>query len=70
MTREEVEAVQPPPNTSWDGEWEATFVWDTSMDEGAEGDPVWWRWYLEHDGHEDCCHHTHMMIFDRTVEAS
>lgn len=68
MTREEVEALEPPPNTSWVGEWHPSFEWDTTMEDDAEGDPVWIRDYLLHDGHEVCCHHTRMMILDRTVD--
>ena len=70
MTREEVEALDPPTDCSWVGEWDATHVWDLSMDDDAEGDPVWLREALVHDGHEECCGHTRYVIHDRTVVAS
>lgn len=47
--------------TSWVGEWRLGWRWDTSMPRDAEGDAVWIREYLEHDGHEDCCRHTWQM---------
>jgi hypothetical protein len=55
--------VDPPETwcpTSWVGEWQLGSSWNTSMPRDAEGIAVWIREYLEHDGHEDCCHHTHI----------
>lgn len=54
--------IEAPRNGTWIGEWERSFLWDTSMDEDAEGDPCWMREYLLHDGHEECCHHTDYAI--------
>jgi len=65
LTREEVEALDPPENCSWLGEWEPSFEWNPSMADDAEGDPVWVRDALLHDGHEECCGHTRFVILDR-----
>jgi hypothetical protein len=70
VTREEVEALDPPEGCSWLGEWGIGSHWDTSMPIGADGIPIWCREALEHDGHEECCGHKRFIALEGLGEAN